>query len=1083
MPMAARGWLLLAFFVASTSGVATARAQASAQAAMANEATQQRMYLRLETGGHTAAIRRLALDEARGIAVTASDDKTARVWDLRSGQQRLVLRPPIGRDEIGRLYGVAIHPAQPLVAVGGVSAQGSGAQAIYLFNVDSGQLERTIDARGGDIKHLAWSADGSVLLAGYAGNVQAGSHGVRAFALDGQMVYEKITDGPVYGLASGRAGLVAATDFSGRLHILRARAARVEPLRTIETPGRAPVSIALRPDEKAIIAGYFGAQTAPQVFDLSNGRVLLAPLPGQSIEGNFMTVAWSLDGQTLYVAGTASRSERRYPVWRFAAAGGDARGAHDVAGNSVLDLVPLRDGRIAYASFDGSWGIVGNDRTELRVAPPLSDLRGPSYLQISADARSVSWTFAFGTDRAWFDFDRRVVHRRGQPALTGALLRRSLFDQPLQAGFDAGRRTEALVNGVTLRMSDGELASAGTYLRTSKDALLGTTRALARINAAGLTVWRTQTSAEVNAVTASADDRLIVTAMADGTLRWWRGADGVELLAFFPVSDGRWIAWTPEGYFDAGAGADSLVGWVVNRGPQAAAELHSLGRFRDRYHRPDIIDRLFETLDTRTAIAQAPPSERPALLAGEVPRRTETVAPAPAATAPMAATPAPGPAATPAPAAAAGHTKPAAGASVSAPARSEPSATKQDTPAVPVVSTPPLPPALVAVGPRSLQAAGARVELAFALRRGAGEDIPVLEVRVDGRPVEPLTLQRPAALDGVAQGVAVLDLPPGRATVQLLARSSVAFSEPLTYDVIVAPAPPPAPQPLRPKPTPSATPSVAPPVAAASVAASIESRASAQSAAPSRAAVKPTLYLLAIGVSEYKRQEYRLGLPAKDARDFAQVMGRQQGRIYGEVHARVLTDARATRAAVIAGLDWLANAAGPDDVAVLFLAGHGVNEHNGQYYFLGSDAQHERLEATGVAERHIRDALRRIRGRALFFVDTCFAGNVVGNPRSSNRELARLANDLASAENGIVVFASSSGRQLSEENDEWGNGAFTKAIIDGLSGGADLIKAGRVTFKGLDYFVSEHVRRMTDGRQTPVTIVPVGVPDFALASI
>jgi uncharacterized caspase-like protein len=83
----------------------------------------------------------------------------------------------------------------------------------------------------------------------------------------------------------------------------------------------------------------------------------------------------------------------------------------------------------------------------------------------------------------------------------------------------------------------------------------------------------------------------------------------------------------------------------------------------------------------------------------------------------------------------------------------------------------------------------------------------------------------------------------------------------------------------------------------------------------------------------------------------------------------------------------------------------------------------------------------------------------------------------------VIVFASSSGRQLSEENDAWGNGAFTKAVLAGLAGHADLTRSGRITFKGLDYYVSEEVRKLTDGRQTPVTIVPTGIPDFALARV
>ncbi|HEU0203127.1 MAG TPA: hypothetical protein VFR86_22175, partial [Burkholderiaceae bacterium] len=73
--------------------------------------------------------------------------------------------------------------------------------------------------------------------------------------------------------------------------------------------------------------------------------------------------------------------------------------------------------------------------------------------------------------------------------------------------------------------------------------------------------------------------------------------------------------------------------------------------------------------------------------------------------------------------------------------------------------------------------------------------------------------------------------------------------------------------------------------------------------------------------------------------------------------------------------------------------------------------------------------------------------------------------------------------QLSEESEDWGNGAFTRALLQGLAGGADLLRSGQVTYKGLDYFVSQEVKRLTNGRQTPVSLSPWGVPDFALAGI
>jgi len=92
-------------------------------------------------------------------------------------------------------------------------------------------------------------------------------------------------------------------------------------------------------------------------------------------------------------------------------------------------------------------------------------------------------------------------------------------------------------------------------------------------------------------------------------------------------------------------------------------------------------------------------------------------------------------------------------------------------------------------------------------------------------------------------------------------------------------------------------------------------------------------------------------------------------------------------------------------------------------------------------------------------------------------------NDLSSSENGVVVFASSTGQEESEERPSWGNGAFTKALIEGLGGKADFMRAGRVTYAALNLFLSEEVTRLTEGRQRPVFISPRGIPDFALAQL
>jgi len=254
-----------------------------------------------------------------------------------------------------------------------------------------------------------------------------------------------------------------------------------------------------------------------------------------------------------------------------------------------------------------------------------------------------------------------------------------------------------------------------------------------------------------------------------------------------------------------------------------------------------------------------------------------------------------------------------------------------------------------------------------------------------------------------------------------------------------------------------------------------------KAAAPAAPASK--LYVLAIGVGEYADKSLALQYPAKDAQDFAAAMALQKGRLYGDATIRVLTDGAATKDAILEGLDWIERQTTQHDVAMIFLAGHGVNDKNGDYYFLPSAVDLEKLRATGLPFMEVQKSIRNIAGKTLFFVDTCHSGSVMGDvKRRGTTDLNGVINELASSGNGAVVFAASTGRQYSLEKPEWQNGAFTKALVEGVLGKADNRHTGRVTFKMLDLYISERVKELTHGEQTPTTGVPGTVEDFPVAA-
>ena len=81
---------------------------------------------------------------------------------------------------------------------------------------------------------------------------------------------------------------------------------------------------------------------------------------------------------------------------------------------------------------------------------------------------------------------------------------------------------------------------------------------------------------------------------------------------------------------------------------------------------------------------------------------------------------------------------------------------------------------------------------------------------------------------------------------------------------------------------------------------------------------------------------------------------------------------------------------------------------------------------------------------------------------------------------GVIVMCSSMGREESREDDAWGHGAFTRALIEGLRGAADYDHDGSVTLNELDLYVTERVKTLTEGKQHPVTQKPTTIRSFPI---
>jgi TolB-like protein/ketosteroid isomerase-like protein len=236
------------------------------------------------------------------------------------------------------------------------------------------------------------------------------------------------------------------------------------------------------------------------------------------------------------------------------------------------------------------------------------------------------------------------------------------------------------------------------------------------------------------------------------------------------------------------------------------------------------------------------------------------------------------------------------------------------------------------------------------------------------------------------------------------------------------------------------------------------------------AATRPTLWLLSIGVSRYREASIGLQFADADAQAMAAALeGQKQGPIYSETKSMTLINEQVTRQSILGGIERFLGQAGPDDVAAIFMAGHGVQDRaTGSYYFLPYPANAENLLTEGLRMSDFDEMIRVLQRnvpRVVVMLDTCHAGAL----RLTSRAVIS-ADDLAtqiSAAEGLFLLAAAKPGEESKEATQLGHGVFTYSMIEGLRGAADVDGDSMVSVSEIFTYVARQVPRLTEGRQHP----------------
>jgi len=233
---------------------------------------------------------------------------------------------------------------------------------------------------------------------------------------------------------------------------------------------------------------------------------------------------------------------------------------------------------------------------------------------------------------------------------------------------------------------------------------------------------------------------------------------------------------------------------------------------------------------------------------------------------------------------------------------------------------------------------------------------------------------------------------------------------------------------------------------------------------------KPDLIVLAIGVSKYKQAAISLAFADNDAREIERLFKSQaNGRVFDSVQSELLINEQADREHVLKAIGRFRKAGHPGDMRVLFIAGHGERRGTeNKYYFCPYN--HDEDDAVppdtyDIPWSVLMDSFKETEGKAVLMVDTCHAAAIAGAGRRGLQPVNfdNVLQELKGA-SGVVVFAASTGSESSIEDKEWQHGAFTKAVIDALTGKVAGTN-GVVRTDDLDSWVRKEVPKITNNAQ------------------
>ena len=907
--------------------------------------------LKLNTEMHMSSIASIDADAKGNYVLTGSSDKTAKLWNAKTGEYIKTYRIPIGEGQEGLVYASAISPDGSTVAIGGNTGWSwYNEMSVYIYDTQSGEMINRVSGLANIILDLEFSPDGKYLGVGLAGG-----EGVYVYNTQNYSLVKSLHNhqNSVYSLEFTKQNALATVSYDGYIRLFDSSFNLIKE--ELTQAGELPYSLSFSPDAKLLAIGY-NQSPVIEVRDAQNLSVLYQPdiTDANTSIDRLFNLTFSNDGRHLFAGGVYQKAidgKWHQIIRRWSEAGKGSYVDIPVGSNTVMDIKAISTGDIIFATSEPEFGRV-NAKGELLYyhKGEINNFRSAdnTHFRLNHTGSEIGFTPLKGEDLTFSILTKRLTERSsGSPHFI------SKSGNTAITNWEGSM--EPMLNGTTLNILEQfEYAYSVDVSSDGENIILGADWNLYALDHTGEVQWNTTIQSPAFAVKISGNEEVLAAAHGDGTIRWYRMNDGELLLSLFTHPDKeRWIAWTPGGYYEASSGAENLIGWYMNNGLDKEASFYPIDRFFETYFRPDLISEVIKT-NASGAVADTQPMEQ------------------------------------------------------------QNKDFKQ-------------PPLIKVLSPgNGFESQKEQVKINTEITdQGGGID----EIRLfhNGKLVSSETRGFKLVKDkNLLQQEFDAVLLPGKNVFQVTAFSKERI-ESNPVEIIVEYA---------------------------------------------GAVATSDLYVLAVGLNEYKNGSMNLNYGRPDAESFVNAIKKRSSSIFKNIHVESLYDSEGTRNNLEATFNKIIKKAQPQDAFLLFYAGHGVmsepvGEQKEDFYMALYDVtklygDNEGLRSNGISASEITELTKQVKARKqMIILDACQSGGAVetfamrgATEQKAILQLARSA--------GLVVMASTGTEQYATEFQALGHGVFTYALLQGLNGMADGgLRDGKITVKELDAFINDQVPVLT----------------------